>query len=198
MFWLPANASNCPALGLGWQQTITSWALAAFAVGLPSFVLIKVFQPAFFAREDTKTPMWFAMINLVVNAAGSLALFFGLQSLGMQPHTGIAVATTISGWINALLLWGALKRRGHFALDARTVRVLPLLLVSSLVMGVVLVFLVSWTRPLMGAPFPMVARAGVLAGLVAAGMMVFAGIAVTTGALKPRAFQAAFRRGGMG
>lgn len=185
------------AFGAGDTQS-TAWALAAFAVGLPSFVLIKVFQPAFFAREDTKTPMWFAMINLVVNAAGSLALFFGLQSLGMQPHTGIAVATTISGWINALLLWGSLKRRGHFALDARTVRVLPLLLVSSLVMGVVLVFLVSWTRPLMGAPFPMVARAGVLAGLVAAGMMVFAGIAVITGALKPRAFLAAFRRGGTG
>ena len=43
-------------------------------------MLIKVFQPAFFAREDTRTPMWFAMINLVVNVAGSIALFYGLRS----------------------------------------------------------------------------------------------------------------------
>src|SRR5690606_14100009 len=50
----------------------TAAALAAFAIGLPSFVMIKVFQPAFFAREDTRTPMWFAAINLVVNAVGSL------------------------------------------------------------------------------------------------------------------------------
>jgi putative peptidoglycan lipid II flippase len=59
-------------------------ALAAFAVGLPSFVLIKVLQPAYFAREDMKTPMWFSLVSLIVNAGGSLAMF---PLLG---HVGIA------------------------------------------------------------------------------------------------------------
>ena len=95
----------------------TAWALAAFAIGLPSFVLIKVFQPAFFAREDTRTPMWFALINLVVNIAGSIGLFYGLKAAGYAPHTGIAAATTVSGWINAILLWGALQRRGLRAMS---------------------------------------------------------------------------------
>src|SRR5690606_39090485 len=82
----------------------TAAALAAFAIGLPSFVMIKVFQPAFFAREDTRTPMWFAAINLVVNAVGSLVLFFLFERIGWMPHVGIAIATTVAGWINAGLL----------------------------------------------------------------------------------------------
>src|SRR5208282_5829597 len=53
-----------------------SAALSAFAFGLPAFVMTKVFLPGFFAREDTATPMWFAMASVAVNVCGSLALFF--------------------------------------------------------------------------------------------------------------------------
>ena len=53
----------------------TAGALAAFAAGLPAFVLVKVFSPGFFAREDTRTPMWFAGITVAVNVVVSLALF---------------------------------------------------------------------------------------------------------------------------
>ena len=173
----------------------TAWALAAFAVGLPSFVLIKVFQPAFFAREDTRTPMRFALINLVVNVAGSLGLFYALQAMGFLPHIGIAIATTVSGWINAILLWGALKRRGHFSLDKRTVRVLPRLVLSSVAMGALLWFAVAWTAPYVALPYHTPVRAGVLAALVAFGILVFAATATLTGALDVRAFLAAFRRG---
>ncbi|MFN0265171.1 murein biosynthesis integral membrane protein MurJ [Tepidamorphus sp. 3E244] len=91
----------------------TAPVLAAFALGLPAFVLIKVFQPGFFAREDTKTPMWFAAINAIVNIVISLALFPWLQ------HIGIAIATTIGGCINACLLGLTLYRRGHFIPDPR-------------------------------------------------------------------------------
>ena len=103
----------------------TALALAAFAWGLPAFVMIKVFSPAFFAREDTKTPMYYAGAGLVVNVALSLALFpfFG--------HVGIAVATTISGWVNALLLLGTLYRRGFFATDAALRRRGPKILLSA-------------------------------------------------------------------
>ncbi|MEZ5877207.1 MAG: murein biosynthesis integral membrane protein MurJ [Tepidamorphaceae bacterium] len=91
----------------------TAPALAAFALGLPAFVLIKVFQPGFFAREDTRTPMWFAAINAIINVVLSLMLFPFLQ------HIGIALATTTAGWINATLLGLTLYRRKHFLPDDR-------------------------------------------------------------------------------
>ena len=54
---------------------LTSMVLAAFAIGLPAFVLIKIFQPAFYAREDMKTPMWFSGINAGLNIALAILLF---------------------------------------------------------------------------------------------------------------------------
>ena len=70
-------------------------AVLAFASGLPAFALTKVFQPGFYAREDTKTPMRFALISVAVNVVGSLILsrFFG--------HVGIAMATSLAAWVNA-------------------------------------------------------------------------------------------------
>ena len=93
----------------------TADALVGFAVGLPAFVLIRVLQPGFFAREDTVTPTIFAAISVVVNIVISLALFPSLQ------HTGIAIATSASAWINALMLAVWLARRGHFRLTRRGV-----------------------------------------------------------------------------
>ena len=86
----------------------TAYALAIFALGLPAFVLIKVFQPAYFAREDTATPMRYATLSLAMNTLGSIALFFWFRSLGVMPHLGIAVATTLGGWLNAGLLYATL------------------------------------------------------------------------------------------
>jgi putative peptidoglycan lipid II flippase len=87
-------------------------ALVAFAVGVPAFVLIRVLQPGFFSRKDTKTPTWFAAISLVVNVVLSLALFGSLR------HVGIALATSVAAWINVVLLAVFLARRGHFRLDS--------------------------------------------------------------------------------
>jgi putative peptidoglycan lipid II flippase len=109
-----------------------SAALAAFACGLPAFVMTKVFLPGFFAREDTKTPMWFAMASVAVNIGGSLALFFVIG------HVGIAIATTLSGWTNAVLLSTTLMRRGHFQIDAALRKRAPLILLASVLMGAAL------------------------------------------------------------
>jgi putative peptidoglycan lipid II flippase len=88
--------------------TETASALVAFAAGLPAFVLIRVLQPGYFAREDTVTPTLFAAISVIVNIALSLLLFPSLE------HTGIAIATSASAWSNALMLGTVLARRGHF------------------------------------------------------------------------------------
>jgi putative peptidoglycan lipid II flippase len=172
----------------------TAAALAAFAAGLPSFVLIKVFQPAFFAREDTATPMRFAAANMVVNALGSLALFFLFLELGMMPHVGIALATSIAGWLNAALLWSALLRHGHFEADARLKRALAMILASSLAMGAVVGLLAGYLEPWFGAANGIVIQAGALGALIAAGAGVYFAIAHLTGAVRLGSLGAALRR----
>lgn len=104
-------------------------ALLAFASGLPAFSLSKVFQPGFYAREDTRTPMKFALISVLVNVAGSLILS---RFLG---HTGIALATSLAAWVNAALLGITLTRRNLFILDERSRQRLPRIILSAIVMG---------------------------------------------------------------
>lgn len=113
--------------------TQTAQALVAFSFGLPAFVLIKVFQPGFFAREDTMTPTIFAGISVVVNVALSLLLFPTFV------HVGIAIATSVSAWVNAILLGGTLARRDHFKLSAGGWRQQGLLFAISLGLGAALI-----------------------------------------------------------
>lgn len=172
----------------------TAAALAAYAWGLPAFVLIKVFQPAFFAREDTATPMRYAAVNLVVNVAGSVGLFFLFQSLGTYPHVGVALATTLAAWVNTVLLWSRLVRRGEFAADARLARVLPMIALSSAAMGAVLWLAMPLLAPWLAASQPTAVRFAALAALVTAGLASYGMLAVVTGALRLGSLRSALRR----
>ncbi|MCB1683016.1 MAG: murein biosynthesis integral membrane protein MurJ [Pseudomonadales bacterium] len=91
-------------------------ALQAFAVGLLPMVLVKVLAPAFFARQDTMTPFRIARLAIGVNILLNLALF---RILG---HVGLALATSVSAWVNALLLWRTLAAEGRLELS-RTTRI---------------------------------------------------------------------------
>ncbi|MCW5697078.1 MAG: murein biosynthesis integral membrane protein MurJ [Bauldia sp.] len=164
----------------------TANALAAFAAGLPAFVLIKVFQPGFFAREDTRTPMWFAAIGMVVNVVLSLALFGPLE------HVGIAIATSIAGWVNAGLLGFTLWRRGEFRIDDGLRRRVPLILLAAVLMGAVL-----WaTRGIYTAwlfdPSPWLRYGGIL-GVVVGGIALFVLFVQLTGAVDFRKYLGALR-----
>ncbi|MEZ6188112.1 MAG: murein biosynthesis integral membrane protein MurJ [Planctomycetota bacterium] len=108
---------------------LTVQALVAFASGLPAYVLLKVIQPAFFAREDMQTPLWFSIVAVVVNVTVSLALF------PRYGHVAIAAATAVSAWVNVVLLGAVLWRRGHFRPSARTLRRVALIVLASAVMG---------------------------------------------------------------
>jgi putative peptidoglycan lipid II flippase len=163
----------------------TAAALAAFAFGLPAFVLIKVLQPPYFAREDTRTPMRYAVWNMALNVAGSIALFFLFQALGLMPHVGIAIATTLAGWANVYLLWSTLKRRGHFEADDRLRRNLRMIGLASAVMGAAV-----WAIAVLGAapyllPSVGVARqAGALALVLMAGLVIYALAIQATGVIR--------------
>ncbi len=90
-------------------------ALAAFAVGLPAFVLVKALTPGFFAREDTRTPLYVATAAIVVNVILNLVFLYGTT----LAHVGIALASSLSGWLNAFLLAAILRTRRHWLPDRR-------------------------------------------------------------------------------
>lgn len=109
---------------------ITAEVLAAFSLGLPAVVLTKIFQPAYYARKDTRTPMWFAGINAAVNIALALILF---PRMGV---VGLGYAFSVASWVNALLLAGALQISGDFRAGVKTLRNVFLIILSSAVMGI--------------------------------------------------------------
>ena len=137
----------------------TAAALAAYAAGLPAFVLVKVLAPAFFARHDTATPVKVAVAAMAVNLCLTLIL---MQFLA---HVGIALATTIAGWLNALLLLALLMRRGHFRFDRRARRNLPRVAAAALGMGVVLAVLRLALAPMLAGPHDAAGRRARRAGL---------------------------------
>ncbi|MCB1508716.1 MAG: murein biosynthesis integral membrane protein MurJ [Hyphomicrobiaceae bacterium] len=166
----------------------TSAALAAFAAGLPAFVLVKVFSPGFFAREDTKTPMRIAGVTVAVNIAASLALFHVIG------HVGIALATTLAGWVNALALFALLHRRGHFPLDPATLKRIALMALSALAMGAALYGLAGLLSPFFARQAGLGAQAGALTLLVLSGVIVFFGLCQVTGAANLKDIARQFRR----
>jgi putative peptidoglycan lipid II flippase len=163
-----------------------SAALAAFAYGLPAFVMTKVFLPGFFAREDTKTPMWFAMTSVAVNIGCSLALFFVIG------HVGIAIATSLAGWTNAILLATTLMRRGHFRFDPSLRRRTPLILLASVLMGVALYTMNRGVAPYFEPGHSGTVQAIALLVLVGAGGLVYAAAAQITGAMRYSMIRRAF------
>lgn len=169
------------------DTAMTAAALAAFAAGLPAYVLIKVFQPGFFAREDMKTPMWFAIATVVVNIAASLILF---PTYG---HVAIAVASSIAAWLNFALLAATLWRRNHFRPSPATLRRVALIVFASVAMGAA----VWWLRgqvagSLLGAT--LVVRLAGVAGVILAGAVIYFAIAVGTGAINRRELAGFVRR----
>ncbi len=162
----------------------TAWALAIFAVGLPAFVIQKVFQPGYFARQDTTTPMYYAGVNFAINAGLSVCLFFVLKHYGFMPHLGIAVATVVAGWVNAVLLWQGLTKRGHYRADARLARNLPLIVLASAAMGIVLWVLAGLAAPFLDPRLNIAVKAGTLGLLIGAGGGVFALVVHVTGVLR--------------
>ncbi|MBI1385921.1 MAG: murein biosynthesis integral membrane protein MurJ [Rhizobiales bacterium] len=159
-----------------------SLALAAFAIGLPAFVMIKVFSPAYFAREDTRTPMRYAGVGMLVNVVGSLALFYAFVAAGWYPHVGIAVATSLAGWINAGLLWSTLVARGQFIADARLLRRLPRIILCAFAMAAVVWWLSVWLRPAFGPESGLLVQLMALAALVGSGAVVYGVLCAVTGA----------------
>ncbi len=158
----------------GAEVGAASMALAAYAAGLPAYVLVKVLTPGYFAREDTVTPVKIASLCVAVNLVLNLVL------MGPFAHVGIALATAIAAWLNAALLAAGLKRRGHLVIDDRLKSRLWRIALAAVIMAVGLVLgAMALAGPLGGGEVP---RIGALAVLIAGGIAVFGASAQLSGA----------------
>ena len=120
----------------------TAQALRQYAWGVPAFVLSQLFSRAFFASQDTKTPMRYALVSVAVNVAAGITLFY---FVGVA---GIAAATSLAAWVNVLLMLWTLHGRGLYEPSAKTISRLIRIAVASAALGALL-GLASHYRPLL-------------------------------------------------
>ncbi|WP_291240826.1 murein biosynthesis integral membrane protein MurJ [Gemmobacter sp.] len=164
----------------------TALALAAYGIGLPAFVLHKVLQPLFYAREDSRSPFRYALWSMAINAGFAFALL---------PYIGFiaaALATTVSAWIMVLQLWLGARRMDEAAhFDARFKSRLWRILLASAVMGGVLWGLTVALGPALDAARW---RWLALGGLVTGGMISYFVAAALFGALRLSDLRSALRR----
>ena len=158
---------------------LCGWALSAFSIGLPSYVLVKVLTPGFYARADTKTPVRLALWSVAVNLAGNLILIPALAPFGLG-HVGPPLATALASTLNVAALYLTLRRRGQFEADRQLKRRLPRLALAALIMGGVVWLLAPYADPWLTRS--LIERGLALAALAGGGILVYALACFLTGA----------------
>ncbi len=170
----------CTAFFVGGKFTATDGAImanivVALVAGLPAYVIVKVLNPGFFAREDTRTPVWTALVSLIVNVGINI---YVVNRFGI---VGLAGATAASASLNCLLLYAVLHRRGWFHFTAKLLSRVARQLLATGAMTAVLWYLVPlFADQYAGSLFE---RAWSLTAVVASGAAVFFGAAFVFGAL---------------
>ncbi|WP_050526219.1 murein biosynthesis integral membrane protein MurJ [Pseudorhodobacter aquimaris] len=168
------------------DSAATALAVAIYGAGLPAFVLQKVLQPLYFAREDTKRPFYYALVAMVVNA--------GL-AIGLAPVIGFSAAAfsaTAAGWVMLWQLWRGSRDMGlAAATDARLRRRAPRILVTSLLMGLCLLGMAELLEVALHTPGW---RYGALLVLMVSGVISYFGLGAFIGAFELSDFTGAMRR----
>jgi putative peptidoglycan lipid II flippase len=166
----------------------TALAVAVYGLGLPAFVLQKVLQPLYFAREDTRRPFHFAAVAMVVNA---------VLAVGLAPFIGYiaaAIATSVAGWAMVWQLWRGARGMGAAAsMDSRFRTRVGRIVLASLAMGLCLAvgeWLLSDLLEVRGL------RILALVLLILAGAVSYFGIGGMIGAFRLSDFRSALRRAG--
>jgi putative peptidoglycan lipid II flippase len=164
----------------------TAVALAAYGLGLPAFVMQKVLQPLYYAREDTRRPFRYALWSMVINA---------VIAFGLMPYIGFlaaALATTVSAWIMVGQLWWGSRHMGdEVRLDDRMRSRGPRILIAALIMGGILWATTLALGPMLGLKHW---RFIGLALMIVIGIIGYFGIGGLIGAFRMADFKAALRR----
>lgn len=150
--------------------------LMAYSFGLLSFMLVKVLAPGFYSRQDTKTPVRFGIWCMAAN------MVFNLILVWPYDYVGLAMATSLSASLNALLLYRALHKRGVYVATAKTVFLLIKIIVASALMAIVVKFfspaIAEWVQ------FSLLSKIMTLCQLIVIGVMAFLLCLLLTGVRK--------------
>lgn len=168
------------------DSTAIALAVMVYGLGLPAFVLQKLYQPLFYAREDTRAPFRYAVAAMVVNA---------VLAIGLAPVIGwiaCAIATTVAAWGMLGLLYAGSRKMGvAVQLDARCRQRLPRIVLAALLMGGVLAAVNLGLGDLL---YTDGWRYLALLGLIAAGLVSYGMIGQAIGAIRLSEFRSALRR----
>jgi len=166
----------------------TGAVVSALVIGLPAYVLVKVLVPNFFARKDTRTPVYTAATGLVINV---IANFLLIPRFGV---VGLALGGAIGAWTNCALLYAILARKGWYHLTARVVWRIARIAIAAAVMGAAL-----WHAMPYGTDWyagTVLERVGAVITLVALGGTVFLIAAIMLGVLNRATVRQLMKRQG--
>jgi putative peptidoglycan lipid II flippase len=175
--------------------------ITALSFGLPAFALVKVLLPAFYARQDTRTPVRAAVASLLTNMVLNVAFVVVLFELWAPPalralswfdaisrlpglHMALGMASAVAAYVNLWLLWRWLQQAGVYQLQAGWARHLGRLGLACLAMVAVLL-LGRWWWPLWTHGVPVLTRLWHLGVLVVAGGGVYIAVLLALG-MRPR------------
>lgn len=165
---------------------VTGMVTSALVVGLPAYVLVKVMTPNFFARRDTRTPVYTAAASLVVTVGLNLAL---VPVLGV---VGLALAGAVGAWVNIALLGAILARRGYFRLPVRVLGRIGRIALAAGIMGAALWALLPFIAPWLDQAFIM--RLAAIGAIMAVSLITYGGATVMLRVLDKQAVQRLMRR----
>jgi putative peptidoglycan lipid II flippase len=157
------------------DAVLTGHVLTMLVMGLPAYVLVKVLVPNFYARADTRTPVYAAGVALVA------FLVFNLIFLERFGVVGVAAASAFGAWLNAAYLYAVLAQRGYYRLHGPLLWRIGRQLVAAAAMGAALWFAGDLLTDYYDAGI--FARLFALGALVGSAVAVYFGVAYAIGAV---------------
>jgi putative peptidoglycan lipid II flippase len=156
------------------QQDVlaASMSLSTYGLGLAGFMLVRVLAPGYFARQDTRTPVRFAVISMVVNMVLSVVVVLALRHTGVG-HAALALVTAIAATVNAAMLFTGLRRLGVYRPEDGWSRLARQVGVATLLMGLVLYWPATQTELWLNGGLWL--RVGALCATVLVGVAVYFG-----------------------
>ena len=164
------------------DATMASYSLIAYGAGLPAFLLVKIFAPAFFARQNTRTPVRIGIIALVANMGYNLLFVMPMIWLDfVAPHTGLALASSVAAWQQAIMLYRRLESDEIYSISDGVWRFARRSLPALMALTALLLLCTQIQWQAMGA----LGRLGSLLGIITGGGLVYAAGLLLAG-IRPR------------
>ena len=161
--------------------------LMAYALGLPAFIFIKVLAPGFYSRQDTKTPVKIGVLVMILNIFLNLFFVWLWSKLELPgAHAGLALATSLSAYVNASLLFILLRKAN--VLHASPDRLL--IGIKVIFSSIAMLLCLWWVNPgpEVWSNWNSITRFGSLTGLITVGISIYIGLLMLLG-LRPSQFR---------